>query len=871
MAYSFKKKENIGNTQAEYSRYYAGFRGVDFSHDHTQVSENRLAYLVNMYKDYQSGQGEALETIPGFRKRADFSRPSKDNNTIYGVFHFKKGDKEHVLVHCGNELCLWNNYPYSVGVPMSATIQVSATGREDEVLKLYIFEAEIDFPIDSVNGIIDIQNEFGQRVSIHSYYNDADKKIYITSSVLSNGERVNLTYREGLLRTSDTLYSDMNEHKSTSFICNNRLYIMDGKNYLVYDGETVEPVMDNAYVPTTYINIIPSGENANIGTEYEQRNILTPKFKHTFIGDGTTKTFYMNEKGLDKDLDSGDPVISVKVYGEELEGSKYTVDVDEGKITLKEDTEAPKKPEDAGYEKGYAGIEITASKKYTSIDGVTDNMETIAELITNCTLCTTFDGKVFVTGNPKYPNHVFYCGMSSGYTDPSYFGVLNYMQDGVGSAPITGIMSVSNTLMVLKSDTQQDSSVYFHYGMDTEKNILPRIYPSEQGLSGLGCVGSCVNFLDDPIFISQLGVEGVSQLKIASERTNEHRSSLVDAKLVNTDLSKACLAEWGGYLCVLVDGKIFLADSRQRYQDATGAMQYEWFYLEDIGVWDGQYQEYTYSTFLPNEFSRVEITHEDGSKYSIEIAENVYDAELNENVNLLGTTANTLDGEGKPKQIYATFVEVEIGDQMYNIQCFYVLREDKEGKTHAYLCESKGNYIGGTFKPATILLSMKDKGKDNLFFGTENGWVCSFNFDQRDEYGEIPASAYHFDNRTIFCGCATLMDNCQIPHLTKNTVKRSTVIKTKSFKTSVAKVKVRTNQKPYEQIARINSSLFSFNDMNFTDFTFITTDQSLFAVNEKEKRWVEKQYFIYSDEYLQPFSLYYISYRYKVAGKYKNQ
>ena len=40
------------------------------------------------------------------------------------------------------------------------------------------------------------------------------------------------------------------------------------------------------YVPTTYINIIPSGENANAGTEYEQRNVLTPRFKHTFVAFG---------------------------------------------------------------------------------------------------------------------------------------------------------------------------------------------------------------------------------------------------------------------------------------------------------------------------------------------------------------------------------------------------------------------------------------------------------------------------------------------------------------------------------------------------------------------------------------------------------
>jgi len=57
--------------------------------------------------------------------------------------------------------------------------------------------------------------------------------------------------------------------------------------------------------------------------------------------------------------------------------------------------------------------------------------------------------------------------------------------------------------------------------------------------------------------------------------------------------------------------------------------------------------------------------------------------------------------------------------------------------------------------------------------------------------------------------------------------------------------------------------------MNFSDFTFSTSEQSLFAIKEKEKQWVEKQYYIYSDEYLKPFALYYVSYRYQVVGRLK--
>ena len=879
MAYSFKKKENIGNKATEYSRYYSAFRGVDFSSDHTQVHESRLAYCVNMYKDYQSGQGEALETICGFRQRAKFN-----DDEIYGIFYFKYQvdgeEKERVLVHSGNGLYLWHNYPYSINIPTTTTIVAQKPSKTTRVGETDIktYTQKLEFPCE---GIIELKNKLGDNITHNAEYYKDTNTLTVSASNVNEGDYLSLTYYEGY---SDTpIFSGMNKRKSASFICNNRLYIIDGKNYLMYDGESVKSVKDSAYVPTTYIGIIPSGENASNGTEYEPRNMLSPKFKNTFLATGDATEYFLSES----DIDSVD---EVKVYGEKLTAEDYTVDTKSGKITFKT---APKKPEevpmkdsegeyilfngDGGveidgkdgkylpYEKEHFGVEITASKVWKTLDGVKEEAD-IADIILGCTLCTTFDDRVFLSGNPKYHNLLFWCRRTSGYTNPSYFSVIDWMPDGVGSAPITGLMCVSDTLMVLKADTQQDSSIYFHTGQSVD-NIATRIYPKKQGLSGLGCVGACRNFLDDPIFISRLGVEGVSQLKIASERANEHRSKLVDAKLVNTDLSKVCLEEWGGYLCVLTEGRIFLADSRQRYTDATGAMQYEWYYLENIGVWDDQYIEYTYSTGLADILKDESFEHEgEDYKLTLEIADSVYDKETYKTQDLRGQTANIADADGKSNAtIYTKVIGVTIDETAYPIQIAYTLKEDREGKKHAYACESKGNYTGGKFKKATVLYTMND----NLFFGCENGVVCSFNFDHRDENGEIPPQEYHFDNRTIISGCATRMDNCQIPHLTKSTIKRSTVIKTKSFKTSAAKIKVRTNKKPYEQIARINNSLFSFNDMDFEEFSFNTTDQSLFAIKEKEKQWVEKQYYIYSDEYMKPFSLYYISYRYRVSGRYK--
>ena len=869
---------SILQNRQEYSRYYGDFRGVDFSSDHTQVHDQRLAYAVNMYRDYQSGQGKALETITGFRRRVVLPEDEK----VFGIHHFVHKDgnetaETKVLIHSGDKLYHWYNYPNSIDVEMKQSYVLTAPIEKVQTLNVF----EINLEEKNISSIVSVTTEFGENITGTTNYDPATHTLTVSSSLLVEGSLIIVTYKEGSLTTSDALVSNMSRQKSTSFIFNNRLYIIDGKNYLVFDGEKISTVADDAYIPTTYINIIPSGENADNGTEHEQRNILSPYFKHTFIADGTTKEFLMNDNNLEA-------IKEVKVYGQTVAASAYTVDLVKGKVTF---TEAPKKPEEAGnYPEFYAGIEITAKKTITTLSGITENDVEINNIITSCSIATIYDNRVFLSGNPKYPNHIFFCGRNTtGYFDPSYFGILNYMQDGVGATPITGMIPVADTLMALKGDTQQDGSVFFHTPTSTENNILPTVYPSTQGLAGIGCLGACVNFLDDPVFISRLGVEAVGQLSVRYERAIEHRSSLIDAKLVNLDLTKASLEEWNGYLLVLIDGKIFMADSRQKYTHEIGVPQYEWYYLEDIGIYDNQYIEYRYT---PNKYEYLEgktvkicknclkpakdceCGEFEEMVIPLKVAEKVLNYETGQIEDLRGLTANEPDLFGIAKQeIYRDSVLVNIGDSLetkqeiyYAVHKVYDISTDKVVEYEALLCEPwKGAYTGGIFRPANIVKTMEH----NLFFGTESGVVCSFNFDKRNKEGDISPMWYSFNERRMISGCAIKMDNCGIPHLTKTTIKKSTVIKTRSFQSSAAKIKVRTNKKPYAQIARINSSVFSFDDMDFADFSFIDEAQSLFSVREKEKKWVEKQYYIYSDEYQKPFSLYYISYRYKIAGRYK--
>ena len=65
------------------TRVYNNFAGVDFTSDSTMVQLNRSPNCVNMYKNYNSRLGQAIETRQGFRNLLRLS------GNIYGL-HFVK-------------------------------------------------------------------------------------------------------------------------------------------------------------------------------------------------------------------------------------------------------------------------------------------------------------------------------------------------------------------------------------------------------------------------------------------------------------------------------------------------------------------------------------------------------------------------------------------------------------------------------------------------------------------------------------------------------------------------------------------------------------------------------------------------------------
>lgn len=334
----------------------------------------------------------------------------------------------------------------------------------------------------------------------------------------------------------------MNPKKSQAFIYNGKLYIKDGINYLCLNGGVLSDV--EGYIPTTSISRTPAGG----GTTYQEVNMLTPKRKNLFIGDGTSTEYYLDTKGLDNTS------VTAKVNGTVT--SAITVDRANGKITF---YSAPPAPDTDGQ----SNVEIEFSKTVT---GYRDR-------ILKCNILEVFDNRVFFSGNVNYPSTVFYSGLEN----PEYCSDLDYSEEGMDGSLVKGMVAGNNALWVFKEPSQANTTIFYHTpSIDAE---VGKVYPSTHSNISEGCINTAINFNDDIVMFSAKGLEGISG-EIGNEQVLGHRSSLVDSKMLKeTNYKNAIVQEWQGYLLVIINNHIYLADTRQKFMN-NNSVEYEWYYWE---------------------------------------------------------------------------------------------------------------------------------------------------------------------------------------------------------------------------------------------------------------------------------------------------
>lgn len=461
--------------------------------------------------------------------------------------------------------------------------------------------------------------------------------------------------------------------------------------------------------------------------------------------------------------------------------------------------------------------------------------------ILECTRCESFDGRIFLTGNPSLPSTVFYTARDrSGRCNPTYFGVFNYFRDGEDSFPISSLLAAGDSLAVFKNGDGCDGSIFYHTPYETGDDIVPKVYPVSYIHRGFSAIGESASFFDDPVFLSTLGLCALDKKALYLERSIACRSHNVNARLLSEDLSRARLAKWCGYLVVSCEGRIYLADSRAKFTHETKNTEYEWYYLSGIGVYEGKSSVFRYSSAAKDGYL-------------------VYEEEI--------------DGRVPSEEVMSEYC----GDELV----YYRPVGDKK-----YAVERTRETEGGIFYPARVLYS---DGR-LLFFGTESGALCVFNNDKRgvapnriseapdfdlEEYESAYARRIHpefydFATRPPRYVLKTASDSCSAPHLSKDTVKNSLTVKFKMFTSSAVRGDVKTDRSGYSETAEIYGGDFCFTDIDFTRFSFENAESFTLALKEKEKKWVEKQVEIRSERLDSPIGVYMIAYRFALRGKIKN-
>jgi len=346
--------------------------------------------------------------------------------------------------------------------------------------------------------------------------------------------------------TREALYEDLNEKPSNSFIYDNVFYFKDGKNYLQYDGTTIQKVV--GYIPTTTIARKPMGG----GTKYEDVNMMSDYRKNSFLADGASFSFFLDVMNIDEDFTP-----EVTVNDEVVSADEYTVDYTEGTIVF--NNYAP----DAPLTDGQDNVVVLFKKAIPQY----------RDCIKKCTMLQVFDNRVFFSGNPEHPNMVW----NSSLNDPSYVSDLDYYREGMDNAAVKGLVAGNNALWVFREPSDANTTVFYHTpSIDDEYG---KVYPSAHSSITTGCIGKAINFNDDIVFFSERGMEGISG-DITTEQVVAHRSTLVDRKLITEpNYKNMVLAEWEGYLLVFIGNRVYLADSRATFTNENH-IEYDWFYWE---------------------------------------------------------------------------------------------------------------------------------------------------------------------------------------------------------------------------------------------------------------------------------------------------
>lgn len=388
-------------------------------------------------------------------------------------------------------------------------------------------------------------------------------------------------------------------HTSTNpkgFVFGGNIYFFLGTKIIYIDtSDTSHTIADltgqypagEAKIPRVSISRSPAGKD---GTLLEDVNMLTPWQCNTFLGDSTSKDYILSSKKILSGAEyikvyvmDSNGEFQLKTYGTDytlpaavettgkgVNGASYTFSVCDGKITFKE-AHAP-------VVTGQDNVKI----EFISFDeenGLYKDRKGITNPYDVVTYGYSKEDRVFIVSSSER-NKIFYSEVES----VAYFPDLNYLTVGNVTADIVGFARMSSYLAVVKEEVSTDSTVFLISGTTVENLTAFQCTPAKAGVGGIA-QKSIAMLGDEPLFLSQTGVYGISNYYVSSEYIVRNRSYLLDKKLLKEpNLDKAVAVQWNRYYILCVNSHCYVLDGRNKANDKNNNTDflYEGYYWEDV-------------------------------------------------------------------------------------------------------------------------------------------------------------------------------------------------------------------------------------------------------------------------------------------------
>ena len=406
---------------------------------------------------------------------------------------------------------------------------------------------------------------------------------YRTVATAPEGARVNGVHflgEERLLHAGAKLYrwedgetgavftelGAMADARSVSFRFDDRLYLLDGTEYRVYDGSTLAAVSAGAYVPTVVISRNPTGG----GTAYEAMNLLGTRWRESFLGTAEDKTYQLTADGLDETPVTAELLNADGEWVAKTEGTDFTVDREKGTVTF---TTAPGVSPVTGHD----NVRVTASKAREGYGG----------MVSACTVFAVYGvggaaDRVFLSGNAAKPGMDWY----SAYDDPTYFPDTSYTQLSRDGARVAGYAILNNTLATFLQGSTDGRSVVVRTGsLDSDGEALFRITNTLIG-EDAAAPGTFALAGKEPLFLTERGVYAITAEELTGEKYSQERSYYISAELEKAeDKAGARAIVWRDFYVLALGGTLYLLDLRQRSYEKNSpysSFQYECYYFPDI-------------------------------------------------------------------------------------------------------------------------------------------------------------------------------------------------------------------------------------------------------------------------------------------------